>query len=57
MPIDAHLHRLRHACGYKLANDGHDTRAIQHYLGHKNIQHTVRYTVLQADRFKHFWTD
>ena len=37
---------LRHACGYKLANDGHDTRALQHYLGHKNIQHTVRYTEL-----------
>lgn len=52
-----HPHMLRHACGYKLANDGHDTRAIQHYLGHKNIQHTVRYTVLQADRFKHFWMD
>src|SRR5262249_29050471 len=34
---------LRHACGFKLANDGHDTRALQHYLGHKNIQHTVRY--------------
>jgi len=30
---------LRHATGYKLANDGHDTRAIQQYLGHKNIQH------------------
>ena len=37
---------LRHACGFKLANDGHDTRALQHYLGHKNIQHTVRYTEL-----------
>lgn len=36
-----HPHMLRHACGFKLANDGHDTRAIQHYLGHKNIQHTV----------------
>jgi site-specific recombinase XerD len=35
---------LRHATGYKLANEGHDTRAIQHYLAHKNIQHTVRYT-------------
>jgi type 1 fimbriae regulatory protein FimB/type 1 fimbriae regulatory protein FimE len=34
---------LRHACGYKLANDGRDTRALQHYLGHKNIMHTVRY--------------
>ena len=40
---------LRHACGFKLANDGHDTRALQHYLGHKNIQHTVRYTELSAD--------
>ena len=35
-----HPHMLRHACGFKLANDGHDTRALQHYLGHKNIQHT-----------------
>ena len=35
---------LRHACGHKLANDGRDTRAVQHYLRHKNIQHTVRYT-------------
>ena len=42
----AHPHMLRHACGYKLANDGHDTRALQAYLGHKNIQHTVRYTEL-----------
>jgi type 1 fimbriae regulatory protein FimB/type 1 fimbriae regulatory protein FimE len=57
LAFPVHPHMLRHACGYKLANDGHDTRAIHHYLGHKNIQHTVRYTVLQADRFKHFWTD
>jgi len=52
-----HPHMLRHATGYKLANDGHDTRAIQHYLGHKNIQHTVRYTELAANRFKDFWRD
>src|SRR5215831_13176547 len=39
-----HPHMLRHACGYALANRGHDTRALQAYLGHKNIQHTVRYT-------------
>ncbi len=52
-----HPHMLRHACGFKLANDGHDTRAIQHYLGHKNIQHTVRYTELAPDRFKDFWKD
>ena len=52
-----HPHMLRHSTGYKLANDGHDTRAIQHYLGHKNIQHTVRYTELAANRFKDFWRD
>ena len=52
-----HPHMLRHACGFKLANEGQDTRAIQHYLGHRNIQHTVRYTHLAADRFKRFWTD
>lgn len=52
-----HPHMLRHACGYKLANAGHDTRAIQHYMGHKNIQHTVRYTELAPDRFKNFWRD
>jgi type 1 fimbriae regulatory protein FimB/type 1 fimbriae regulatory protein FimE len=55
MPFRIHPHMLRHACGYKLANDGHDTRALQHYLGHKNIQHTVRYTEMAADRFKDFW--
>src|SRR5436190_10844254 len=48
---------LRHAAGYKLANDGQDTRAIQHYLGHKNISHTVRYTELSPERFKDFWQD
>jgi type 1 fimbriae regulatory protein FimB/type 1 fimbriae regulatory protein FimE len=52
-----HPHMLRHACGFKLANEGHDTRAIQHYLGHRNIQHTVRYTELASDRFKRFWRD
>ena len=57
MPFQLHPHMLRHACGYKLANDGHDTRALQHYLGHKNIQHTVRYTELSPDRFRDFWRD
>jgi type 1 fimbriae regulatory protein FimB/type 1 fimbriae regulatory protein FimE len=46
---------LRHAAGYKLANDGHDTRTLQAYLGHRNIQHTVRYTELAANRFDVFW--
>ena len=57
IPFPVHPHTLRHACGYKLANDGHDTRAIQHYLGHRNITHTVRYTELSPDRFRGFWKD
>jgi type 1 fimbriae regulatory protein FimB/type 1 fimbriae regulatory protein FimE len=55
LSFPAHPHMLRHACGYKLANDGHDTRAIQAYLGHQDITHTVRYTELTPDRFKRFW--
>jgi len=50
-----HPHMLRHACGFALANKGHDTRSLQAYLGHKNIQHTVRYTELSPERFKEFW--
>ena len=52
-----HAHMLRHACGFALANKGHDTRSLQAYLGHKNIQHTVRYTELSPDRFRDFWRE
>jgi len=52
-PVHAHL--LRHACGYYLANKGIDTRTIQDYLGHANIQNTVRYTRLDATRFEGLW--
>jgi integrase len=52
-----HPHMLRHATGYKFANDGVDTRTIQKYLGHRNIQHTVRYTELSAKQFKNLWDD
>jgi integrase len=55
LPFKAHPHMLRHACGFALANAGHDTRALQAYLGHRNIQHTVKYTELAPDRFKDFW--
>lgn len=55
--IKVHPHMLRHACGYKLANDGVDTRTIQSYLGHKSIQHTVRYTELAPTRFKSLFRD
>jgi site-specific recombinase XerD len=47
----------QHSTGFKLANDGQDTRAIQLYLGHRNIQHTVLYTQLATDRFNDFWKD
>jgi integrase len=55
--IKVHAHMLRHACGYALANAGHDTRALQAYLGHRNIQNTTRYTALAQDRFAKFWQD
>ncbi len=50
-----HPHMLRHSCGHYLANRGVDTRSIQAYLGHRSIEHTVRYTELLPDRFKGFW--
>jgi integrase len=55
LSFKVHPHMIRHACGYALANKGHDTRALQAYLGHRNIQHTVRYTELSPTRFKDFW--
>jgi type 1 fimbriae regulatory protein FimB/type 1 fimbriae regulatory protein FimE len=54
-PFPVHVHMLRHGCGYALAGRGHDTRAIQDWLGHRSIQHTVRYTELNPARFKDFW--
>ena len=57
IPFQVHPHQLRHACGYYLAAQGHDTRAIQDYLGHKNIHHTVRYTQMSPQRFENFWID
>jgi integrase len=53
--IKVHPHMLRHTSGYLLANQGQDTRALQAYLGHRNIRHTVRYTELAPTRFKDFW--
>lgn len=54
IPFPVHPHQLRHATGYRLANEGRTTRDIQGFLGHKNMRHTVRYTELAADRFKGF---
>lgn len=53
--VDVHPHMLRHACGYALADLGADTRVIQDYLGHRNINHTVIYTASNASRFKRLW--
>jgi type 1 fimbriae regulatory protein FimE len=52
-----HPHQWRHGSGYKLANDGRDTRAIALWLGHRNLQHTMRYTELSPLRFRNFWND
>jgi type 1 fimbriae regulatory protein FimB len=51
LPFLAHPHMLRHACGFALADQGADTRLIQDYLGHRNIQHTVKYTASNPARF------
>jgi site-specific recombinase XerD len=50
LALSIHPQMLRHACGFDLASHGHDTRAIQAYLGHKNIQHTISYTELSSER-------
>ena len=55
LPVDAHPHMLRHACGFALADQGADTRLIQDYLGHRNIQHTVVYTATNPARFERLW--
>src|SRR6266481_6155458 len=57
LPFPIHPHMLRHSTGYKLATQGEDTRSLAHYLGHRNLQSTARYTALAPDRFKGFWKD
>jgi integrase len=57
LELKAHPHMLRHACGYALANKGHDTRAIQGWLGHRSITSTAVYTALSPNRFKDFWRE
>jgi site-specific recombinase XerD len=56
-PFPVHPHMLRHSTGYKLANEGHDTRSLVHYLGHRNLRSTARYTALTPGRFARFWQD
>jgi type 1 fimbriae regulatory protein FimB len=55
LPVDAHPHMLRHACGFILADEGADTRLIQDYHGRRNIKHTVKYTAATPARFERLW--
>lgn len=55
LPLRAHPHMLRHACGFALADQGADTRLIQDYLGHRKIEHTVKYTATNPARFERLW--
>ena len=55
--ISVNPHALRHACGFYLAGKGVDTRALSHYLGHRSLQSTERYTAQSAARFRDFFRD
>jgi type 1 fimbriae regulatory protein FimB/type 1 fimbriae regulatory protein FimE len=55
IPFAVHVHMLRHACGYALANEGMDTRRLQHYLGHASITNTVRYSAMSPEPFRDIW--
>lgn len=57
IPFRIHPHMFRHACGFYLANKGVDTRAIQEYLGHRDISNTVVYTDTAPNRFNNFWKE
>lgn len=57
IPVKVHPHMLRHSCGFALADQGADTRLIQDYLGHRNIQHTVTYTASNSARFRKLWDE
>jgi Phage integrase family len=46
LELKVHPRMLRHARGYALANEGHDTGAIQDWLGHRSITSTAVYTAL-----------
>jgi type 1 fimbriae regulatory protein FimE len=56
LPLSVHPHMLRHSCGYALGNRGWDTRMIQDWLGHRQIQHTVKYTAMNPERFRNLWS-
>jgi type 1 fimbriae regulatory protein FimB len=55
LSVEVHPHMLRHTCRFALADQGTDTRLIQGYLRHWNIQHTVMYTAAIPARFERLW--
>lgn len=46
--LDIHPHMRKHSGACYLANRGYDTRLIRDYMGHKQIQNTVRYGATNA---------
>jgi len=56
LAVAVHPHMLRHACGYALADQGADIRLIQDYLGHRNIQHTIKYAATNSVSFAKLWS-
>jgi type 1 fimbriae regulatory protein FimB len=50
-----HPHTLRHSCGYFMADKGVDVRAMQDYLGHREVRHTVHYSRISGRRFEGIW--
>lgn len=54
-PFKVHPHMLRHGCGYALVNSGENLRAIQLYMGHREIKNTLIYTELSPHAFMNFW--
>jgi site-specific recombinase XerD len=55
--ISVNPHALRHACGHTLAADGVDTCGLTHYLGHRSLQSTERYTAQSASRLRDLFRD
>ena len=49
-------HALRHSCGFALANEGHERRLLQDYLGRRGLRNTVHHTRTAGRRFEAIWS-
>jgi type 1 fimbriae regulatory protein FimB len=54
-PFRVYPHMLRHSCGFHLANKGLNAFTIAAYLGHRQIQNSLRYVHVSAAQFKDIW--